>query len=90
MFYKEDCLHGIVHIQSRTAPMEGLRFFLLVQIMDTAKKRKGHGKITSLQAMSVHQLSSLHLLFQYLKLQKDELNVWTSQPAYRYVQLGDY
>ena len=27
MFYKEDCLHGIVHIQSRTAPMEGLRFF---------------------------------------------------------------
>ena len=43
-----------------------------------------------LQAMSVHQLSSLHLLFQYLKLQKDELNVWTSRPAYRYVQLGDY
>jgi hypothetical protein len=22
VFYKEDCLHGIVHIQSRTAPME--------------------------------------------------------------------
>ena len=27
MFYKEDYLHGIVHIQSRMAPMEGLRFF---------------------------------------------------------------
>ena len=27
MFCKEDCLHGIVHIQSRTAPTEGLRFF---------------------------------------------------------------
>ena len=27
MFYKDDCLHGIVHIQSRTAPMEGLCFF---------------------------------------------------------------
>ena len=27
MFYKDDCLHGIVHIQSRTAPTEGLRFF---------------------------------------------------------------
>ena len=27
MFYKEDCLHGIFHTQSRTTPMEGLRFF---------------------------------------------------------------
>ena len=27
VFYKEECLHGIVHIQSRMAPMEGLRFF---------------------------------------------------------------
>jgi hypothetical protein len=27
MFYKDDCLHGIVHIQSRTAPTEGLCFF---------------------------------------------------------------
>ena len=27
MFYKEDCLHGIVHIQSWTASMEGLCFF---------------------------------------------------------------
>ncbi len=27
MFYEEDCLNGIVHIQSRTAPMEGLCFF---------------------------------------------------------------
>ena len=27
MFYKDDGLHGIVHIQSRTTPTEGLRFF---------------------------------------------------------------
>lgn len=27
MFYKEDYLHGIVHIQSRTTPTEVLRFF---------------------------------------------------------------
>ena len=27
MFYKDDCLHGIVHIQSRTTPTERLRFF---------------------------------------------------------------
>ena len=25
--YEEDCLHGIVHIQSWTASMEGLCFF---------------------------------------------------------------
>ena len=47
MFYKDDCLHGIVHIRGRTAPSEGLCFFWLVQIMDTAEKRKGHGKLTS-------------------------------------------
>ena len=28
MFYKDDCLHCIVHIQSRMTPTEGLRFFL--------------------------------------------------------------
>ena len=27
MFYKEDYLHGIVHIQSRTVPMEEQCFF---------------------------------------------------------------
>jgi hypothetical protein len=27
MFYKDDCLHGIVHIREHTTPTEGLRFF---------------------------------------------------------------
>ena len=28
--------------------MEGLRFFLLVQIMDVAKKQKGHGNTSQI------------------------------------------
>ena len=47
-------LHDVqFHIQSRTAPSEGLRFFLLVQIMDAAKKKNGHSDTSSDTAVSL-------------------------------------
>lgn len=44
MFYKEDCLHGIVHIQSWTAPMEGLCFFSWCRSWILRKREKDTAK----------------------------------------------